>query len=106
MIPLDQQIAAVEISAVNLRGHVENLAELVAKGRRSELEHRISADRLPALEAAAITLRWLKDHEAVIKQTLLTNSNVPSFSPCPLLGTSGGGAVVMPASSPRRECAA
>jgi hypothetical protein len=68
MIQIEQQLAAVEISAANLRGHVDNLADLVARGRRSEVEHRIAADRLPALEAAARTLRWVADHEAVIRE--------------------------------------
>jgi hypothetical protein len=70
MITLDQQIAAVEISAVNLRGHVDNLTDLVAKGRRSEIEHRIAADRLPALEAAAKTLRWLSANQAAVREAL------------------------------------
>lgn len=70
MITIEQQLAAVEISATNLRGHVENLADLVARGRRSEVEHRIAADRLPALEAAALTLRWVADHEPQIKEAL------------------------------------
>jgi hypothetical protein len=70
MIPLDQQIAAVEISAVNLRGHVDNLTDLVAKGRRSEIEYRIASDRLPALEAAAKTLRWLAEHETEVREAV------------------------------------
>lgn len=70
MITIEQQLAAVEVAAANLRGHVENLSGLVARGRRSEIEHRIAADRLPALEAAARTLRWVADHEVVIKEAL------------------------------------
>lgn len=62
-IPLEKQAAAVEISAVNLRGHVSNLADLVQRHKRPQIEYDIAADRLPALEAAAVTLRSLADRE-------------------------------------------
>jgi hypothetical protein len=66
-IPIANQIAAVEISAANLRGHIENLTELVERGRRNQLELDVLDGRLPALEAAAVTLRWLQSNEARIK---------------------------------------
>lgn len=67
---LEQQAAAVEISAANLRGHVDNLADLVSRRRRSEIEYRVAADRLPALEAAAKTLRWMVENESSIRRAI------------------------------------
>lgn len=58
-IPLNQQATAVETAAANLRGHVDNLRNLVAAKRRSEMDLHIAEDRLPALEAAAVTLRQM-----------------------------------------------
>jgi hypothetical protein len=63
-VSLSDQIAAVDISAVNLRGHVANLADLVARGRRPQHDYDIAAGRLPALEAAAITLRQISERTA------------------------------------------
>ena len=64
-IPLEQQAAAVEISAANLRGHVENLQRLVGDNKRPAVEYQIAADRLPALESAARTMRALLDKEVI-----------------------------------------
>lgn len=70
MITIEEQAAAVEISAVNLRGHVDNLAHLVTLKRRSEAEYLVAADRLPALEAAAKTLRWMVANETSIRKAV------------------------------------
>lgn len=60
-VSLKDQAAAVTISAVNLRGHVVNLADLVERGRRPQHDYDIAAGRLPALEAAALTLRQMSE---------------------------------------------
>lgn len=70
MITIEEQAAAVEISAVNLRGHVENLEELVERNRRTQAELDVAAGRLPALEAAAITLRWMARNEQSIRKAV------------------------------------
>ena len=70
MITLEEQAAAVEISAVNLRGHVENLEELVARNRRPQAELDVATGRLPALEAAAVTLRWMARNESSIRKAV------------------------------------
>lgn len=70
MIKIEEQAAAVEISAVNLRGHVENLEDLVERNRRSQAELDVFTDRLPALEAAAVTLRWMARNEASIRRAV------------------------------------
>lgn len=63
-LSIDQQATAVETAAANLRGHVENLRNLVAAKRRNEMDLHVAEDRLPALEAAAVTLRDMAKWEA------------------------------------------
>lgn len=63
-ITMEAQATAVETAAANLRGHVDNLRNLVAAKRRSEMDLHIAEDRLPALEAAAVTLRDMAKWEA------------------------------------------
>jgi hypothetical protein len=63
-ITLADQATAVETAAANLRGHVDNLRGLVTARRRSEMDLHIAEDRLPALEAAAVTLRDMAKWEA------------------------------------------
>lgn len=70
MIPIEQQAAAVEISAANLRGHIDNLSHLIALKKRGAAELDIFVDRLPALEAAAKTLRWMAINEASIRRAV------------------------------------
>lgn len=70
MIPLLEQAAAVEISAANLRGHVDHLAHLVVMKRRTQAEFEVASGRLPALEAAAATLRWMVSNEASIRKAV------------------------------------
>jgi hypothetical protein len=64
---LEQQAAAVERAAVNQRGHVNNLRDLVARGRRPAFELEMQEAWTPALEDAAITMRSLAD-EARLKR--------------------------------------
>lgn len=54
---LEEQAAAVERAAINQRGHVNRLAELVRARKRSQEEHDAQAAWTPALEAAAETMR-------------------------------------------------
>lgn len=58
---IKEQIAAVERAAVNLRGHVSNLRQLVRTNKRPEHELEMAEAWLPALEAAAITMRTAND---------------------------------------------
>jgi hypothetical protein len=61
---LKDQAAAVERAAVNLRGHGENLAHLVAKGKRPIEELELARKFYPQLAAAAVTLHELARKEA------------------------------------------
>lgn len=69
-LTIEQQAASVEISAANLRGHIENLGKLVASNKRTAAELAIFVDRLPALESAAKTLRWMANNEASIRKAV------------------------------------
>lgn len=66
-IDLHKQIMAVELSLLSLTGHVDNLKRLVAKKQRDQHEVDMIEPRIPALEAALATLRWVRDNEARIK---------------------------------------
>ena len=61
------QAAAVERAAMNLRGHIEIVEDLIRKKRRTEAELTLSRSWLPELEAAAKTLKWLAKNEHEIK---------------------------------------
>lgn len=69
-IPIEQQAAAVEVSAANLRGHIENLKALVGRSKRPAAELDIFVERLPTLEAAAKTLRWMANNEDSIRKAV------------------------------------
>jgi hypothetical protein len=69
-VSVEQQAAAVEIAAVNLRGHIDNLHRLIALKKRGPAELDIFVDRLPAMEAAAKTLRWLANNETLIRKAV------------------------------------
>jgi hypothetical protein len=69
-ISLDEQITAVETEYVNLRGTIDILKDLIAKGKREPIEARIKEARLINLNAALQTLKWLKANENRIKAAL------------------------------------
>jgi hypothetical protein len=69
-ISLDEQITAVETEYVNLRGTIDILKDLIAKGKREPIEVRIKEARLINLNAALQTLKWLKANEGRIKAAL------------------------------------
>lgn len=69
-VSIEQQAADIEISAANLRGHIDNLRDLVGRSKRSAAELDIFVDRLPALEAAAKTLRWMASNEATVRKAV------------------------------------
>lgn len=68
---LREQIAAVERAASNHRGHCENLRTLVSKRKRPEHELQFAASWLPALEAAAATMKRLAKDAGEEKQLKL-----------------------------------
>lgn len=71
-ITLQQQAAAVERAAVNLRGHCDNIAGLVAKGLRPQHELDMLRSWVPALNEAAKTLAVLAEGYAAIRESRAT----------------------------------
>jgi hypothetical protein len=65
---LPAQAAATRRAATNLAGHVSNLKDLVARGRRPPIELDIALQWLPALTAAADTLEMMAANEAPAEQ--------------------------------------
>lgn len=54
---IKDQALAVERAAVNLRGHCDNIRDLVARNKRPQHELETQLAWLPALEAAAVTMK-------------------------------------------------
>lgn len=69
-VPIRSQVDAVEIVLANRKGFVETLRGLVAAKKRQQIELEIAERPLPALEAAAKTLKWVMDNEKEIKEAL------------------------------------
>jgi len=66
-VSLDDQVRAVEDAVNNHRSYVNTVRRLVAKGERPEEILKETADRLPLMEAALETLKWLQgNREAVV----------------------------------------
>lgn len=66
-IDLQTQITAVELELLSLKGHIDNLNRLIAKKQREQYEVDMIEPRVPALEAALATLRWVQENESRIK---------------------------------------
>ena len=69
-VELSSQAMAVERAAMNLRAHIENIERLIREKKRSPDELIMSKSWLPELEAAAQTMKWLKNNETKIKEAL------------------------------------
>jgi hypothetical protein len=63
---LDQQAAAVERAAMNLAGHVEILRNAVQRSRRPAAEFNMAMHWLPALRAAAQTMRAMASRREAV----------------------------------------
>lgn len=60
---IKEQADAVARAACNLHGHVDNLRAYVQQRKRSQMELDVAVQWLPALEAAAETMRQLANSE-------------------------------------------
>ena len=82
-VTIDKQITAVELALLSYKAHLDNLKRLVAKKQRDQHEVDMIEPRIPALDAALQTLRWLKENETKIKSGMkelkqLEKGEVPS----------------------------
>jgi len=69
-VPIRSQVDAVELVLANRKGFVDTLRGLVEAKKRQQVELEIAEQPLPALEAAAKTLKWVMDNENEIKEAL------------------------------------
>ena len=69
-VELLAQVMAVERAAMNLRAHIKNIEKLIGEKKRVEDHLIMDKSLLPQLEAAALTMRWLKNNEEKIKEAL------------------------------------
>lgn len=75
-ISLEQQIWAVEDAVRNHRGYVVLVRRLVAQGERPEEILKETEARLPLMEAALETLKWLQNNrDSVVKAHRSTKNN-------------------------------
>jgi phosphoserine phosphatase len=65
-ISLDEQVRAVEDAVNNHRSYVNTVKRFVAAGDRPKEILKDTADRLPLMEAALETLKWLQDNRETV----------------------------------------
>ena len=65
-VPLEQQIWAMEDAVRNHRGYVTLVRRLVANGERPEEILKETEARLPLMEAALETLKWLQENRDTV----------------------------------------
>lgn len=65
-----EQASAVELAAVNRKGHVDNLRNLVRQGKRPAHELNLAESYLPALQAAAVTLKFMEKHADMLRKMM------------------------------------
>lgn len=67
-IPLATQIFEIELTVANRRGFISTLRDLVRRKERPQHDVDYQTGRLPALEAALATLKWLEANQDLIKE--------------------------------------
>ena len=65
-VPIDEQVAALEDAVNNHRSYVKMVRRYVAKGERPEEILKDTETRLPKMEAALDTLKWVQKNKEVI----------------------------------------
>lgn len=67
-IPLATQIFEIELTVANRRGFISTLRDLVRRKERPQHDVDYQAGRLPALEAALATLKWLEANQELVRE--------------------------------------
>jgi len=67
-IGIDEQVAALESAVNNHRSYVNLVRRYVAKGERPEEILKETEERLPKMEAALNTLKWVQKNREIIIQ--------------------------------------
>ena len=65
-IGIDEQVAALEDAVNNHRSWVNTVRRYVAKGERPEEILRETEARLPKMEAALATMKWVQKNREII----------------------------------------
>lgn len=76
-VSLEQQIWAMEDAVRNHRSYVTLVRRLVAKGERPEEILRETEARLPLMEAALETLKWLQENRDTVVAAYKSIKNTP-----------------------------
>lgn len=67
-IPLKDQIAEIELTLVNRRGFVSAIRDAIRLKTKTQHDLEYQIGRLPALEAALSTLKWVAANQDAIKE--------------------------------------
>lgn len=67
-ISIKDQVIELELTLVNRRGFISTLKNLVRQKARPQHDVDYQEGRLPALEAALRTLKWVETNQELIKQ--------------------------------------
>lgn len=67
-IPLATQIFEIELTVANRRGFISTLRDLVRRKERPQHDVDYQTGRLPALEAALATLKWLEANQELVRE--------------------------------------
>ena len=65
-IGIDEQVAALEDAVNNHRSYVNMVRRYVSKGERPEEILKETEERLPKMEAALKTLKWVQENREII----------------------------------------
>lgn len=66
-IPLKDQIAEIELTLANRRGFVSAIRDAIRLKAKTQHDLDYQISRLPALEAALATLKWLEANQDVVR---------------------------------------
>lgn len=67
-IPIKEQVAEIELSLANRRGFVSAIRDAIRLKTKTQHDLEYQIGRLPALEAALATLKWVEANQDLIKE--------------------------------------
>lgn len=67
-ISIKDQVAEIELTLVNRRGFVSAIRDAIRLKTKTQHDLEYQIGRLPALEAALKTLKWVEANQDLIKQ--------------------------------------
>lgn len=67
-IPIKEQVAEIELSLANRRGFVSAIRDAIRLKTKTQHDLEYQIGRLPALEAALATLKWVEANQDLIRE--------------------------------------